>query len=138
MIDLYQQINWLFSTALNEQHSTFVLTQTVLSLNNVIDNQWMILMVSFSNGVINEIKRASTETELKTIVENSFSQLKEKQIFNESGYIMNMIVSLRSINTEGLSPEIIHNVNVGIVLFREYRRKREQLFWQCTGDGMTH
>jgi len=86
------------------------------------------MMVSFSDGVINEIKRASAETELRNIVENSFSRLREKQIFNESGYIMNMIVSLRSINTEGLSPEIIRNVNVGIVLFREYRRKREQLF----------
>ena len=80
-------------------------------------------MVSFSEGVINEIKSASTETDVKTVVEGSFSRLKDVQIFNESRYVMNMIICLRSMKTEGLESEVINNLNAALELFRQYKMK---------------
>jgi hypothetical protein len=100
-----------------------------LSWDSSINNQRKILMVSFSEGVINEIKCATTETELKSVVENSFLLLKERKIFNETAYIINMIVSLRSTKKETLDPVVINNIKTAIEFFREHKIKnRERLF----------
>jgi len=86
-------------------------------------------MVSFCEDIINEIKRASTDLELREVVGESFVKLRAKGMFNESVYIMNMIVSLRASKANQLDHHIVENLDSAIEIFREYNlRNTEPLF----------
>jgi hypothetical protein len=79
-------------------------------------------MVSFCNEVVNEIKAASDETALVGVIRSSMSRFRnERNSFNDDGYIMNMIVSLRSSERETLSSRSIDNIRIAIAIFKKFQ-----------------
>lgn len=86
-------------------------------------------MVSFCEDIINEIKYASTDLELREIVSESFVKLQAKGMFNESVFIMNMIVSMRAAKANQFDHHIAKNLDQAIEIFRKYNlRNSESLF----------
>lgn len=87
-------------------------------------------MEAFCTKIITEIKTAESEAELIKVIGNSMSLLrKERHSFNESGYVMNMIVALRSSNPSDLSPATFDNINLAIAIFRQLQKEsRERIF----------
>lgn len=84
-------------------------------------------MESFCNEIMKEIKAAESETELIKVIGSSMSQFrKERNSFNESGYIMNMIVALRATNPNDLSPETLNNIKLAIAIFRQFQSKSRE------------
>ena len=85
-------------------------------------------MEAFCSEIVAEIKAAQNEAELIKVIGNSMSELRHKQnSFNESGYIMNMIASLRATYPIGdHSTEIIENIKLAIAIFREFQRERKE------------
>lgn len=81
-------------------------------------------MEAFCSEIVAEIKTAKSETELINVISHSMSQLrKERNSYNESAYIMNMIVSLRCTNPEDLAPETLNNINLAIAIFRQFQKE---------------
>lgn len=87
-------------------------------------------MEAFCNEVVTEIKRAESEVELISVIGNSLSRLrKERNSFNERGYIVNMIVSLQAMDTQYVSVEALDNVRLAIAIFRQLQKEiRERIF----------
>ena len=70
-------------------------------------------METFCRETITDIKMAKDEADLIQVISASLSRLrKERNSFNESGYIMNMIVSLRAMNASDLSTGSMDNVKL--------------------------
>jgi len=81
-------------------------------------------MEAFCNEIVMEIKRAKNEAELIHVISHSMSQLrKERNSYNESGYIMNMIVSLRCASPEALTPETLDNITLAIAIFGQIQKE---------------
>lgn len=85
-------------------------------------------MEAFCNEIIAEIKMAKSETELIKVISNSISRFRmERNSFNERGYIMNMIVSLRGMNpNEEHSKDAINNINLAIAIFRQFQKQSQE------------
>jgi hypothetical protein len=73
---------------------------------------------------------AKDEADLIHVISTSLSRLrKERNSFNETGYIMNMIVSLRAMNTSDLSTGSVDNINLATAIFRQLQsQSRHPIF----------
>ncbi len=87
-------------------------------------------MEDFSSEVIASIKSASDEVELIQIIRNSMSQLrKQRKSFDESRYLLHMIVCLGAMEKNELSPAAASNVKLAMAIFRQFQREvREDIF----------
>ncbi|MBA4057377.1 MAG: hypothetical protein C0490_21870 [Marivirga sp.] len=87
-------------------------------------------MEAFCTEIITEIKAAKSETELIKVIAHSMSVFrKERRSFNESGYLMNMIVTLRTTNPTDLSTGMLDNINLAVAIFTQLQREsRERIF----------
>ncbi|MFZ6013077.1 MAG: hypothetical protein ACOYXT_22230 [Bacteroidota bacterium] len=76
------------------------------------------------------IKAAKSESELGSLIKKSVSRFRhERNSYNEDAYIMNMIVSLRVINTEGLPEATLNNIKNAIAIFRQHQAEnRARIF----------
>ena len=83
-------------------------------------------MQTFCDQIIDDIKMADNEQDLIKIIGNSLRQLRiERNSFNEEAYILNMIVSLRSIRALSLksdSPETLNNILLAINILRQFQK----------------
>jgi hypothetical protein len=72
---------------------------------------------------------AKDEADLIHVISASLSRLrKERNSFNDTGYIMNMIASLRAMNTNDLSTGSIDNIKLATAIFRQLQVKRRRIF----------
>lgn len=88
-------------------------------------------MEAFCNEIIEEIKAAESEKELIEVIGNSMLLLrKQRHSFNEPGYILNMIASLRAIQSAGThTPQTLEMISLAIDIFRQFQKeRREQIF----------
>jgi len=70
--------------------------------------------------MISEIKSASTETELKEIVNNSFSRLRAiNNSYNEASYIVRMLVWLRVAGLGENTDCESKNIKVAMEIFKQ-------------------
>jgi hypothetical protein len=84
-------------------------------------------MEHYCKEVIDDIKTAKNESELIRVISSSMTQLrKEKKSYNEAGYIMNMIVSLRARDTQDPSMETLNNVQLAIAIFRQLQKENPE------------
>jgi hypothetical protein len=88
-------------------------------------------MQDFCNEVIEQIKTAQTEHELSQVINNSFRSLRRKRnSFNEAGYMIHMIVSLRAARAEA-SPTTTSasNMKLAVAIFQQLQKdRRVQVF----------
>jgi hypothetical protein len=83
-------------------------------------------MVDFSYRIINQIKEATDDSHVRTIIVNSIRDLHTKNINGFSGrrkYMMNMVMALRYIKAEGLSPKALVNVDSAIEIIERLRKQ---------------
>jgi hypothetical protein len=87
-------------------------------------------MEAFCGEIITDIKMAQDEVDLIRVISASLSRLrKERNSFNETGYITNMIVSLLAMNVSHLSPGSTDNVKLATAIFRKLQTgNRERIF----------
>jgi len=79
-------------------------------------------MILFCEGIIKEIKSASTETQLKAIVNDSLLRYKMLQnSSSEISYLVRIIVMLRVAQTEKFSEMELKNIKVAIETFKRYQ-----------------
>ena len=79
-------------------------------------------MVQFCDGIIREIKSASTETELKKLIDNSLSRLRTlNNSYSEASYVVRIIVMLRVARTEKPIDVELRNINIAIETFKQYQ-----------------
>ncbi len=83
-------------------------------------------MVEFSYKIINQIKGAHDDDQLRTIIENSIQKLGERKVnrFNaKRKFLMNMILALRYERAEGLPAHESGNVTHAIEILENLRDK---------------
>ena len=86
-------------------------------------------METFCKETIADIKMAKDEADLIHVISASLSRLrKERNSFNETGYIMNMIASLRAMNTSDLSTASVDNIKLATAIFRQLKIERRSIF----------
>ena len=87
-------------------------------------------MEDFSIEVIANIKSANDEEGLIRVISNSMSQLrKQRKSFDESRYLLHMIVCLRATDKNELSPIASNNINLAMAIFKQFRKtSREVIF----------
>lgn len=87
-------------------------------------------MEAFCNEIVAEIKAAKNETELIKVISHSMSQLRiDRNSYNETDYIMNMVVSLGTMEASSLPSEIQNNLKLAIAIFREFQKEnRERIY----------
>lgn len=79
-------------------------------------------MVPFCDEVIREIKSASTQTELKEVINNSLSRLQGlNNSYSVASYIVRIIVMLRVARTEKPVEVELRNINIAIETFKQYQ-----------------
>ncbi|MCD9017670.1 hypothetical protein [Parachryseolinea silvisoli] len=84
-------------------------------------------MEAFCSEIVAEIREAQSEAELIKVIGHSISQLrKDRKSYNESGYIMNMIVSLRSTKPGEVTTETLDNVKLAIAIFRQFQKESRE------------
>jgi hypothetical protein len=84
-------------------------------------------MEDYCKEIIDDIQTAKDESELIRVIGSSMTQLrKEKKSYNEAGYIMNMIASLRARDTQGPSMETLSNVQLAIAIFRQLQKENPE------------
>jgi hypothetical protein len=82
-------------------------------------------MEKFCKQTISDIKMATDEAELIHVIRASLSSLRiERRSFNESGFITNMIVSLRTTDKTGLSSECLEKIKLAGAIFRQLQNER--------------
>jgi len=87
-------------------------------------------MENYCKEVIDEIKTAKSESELIRVISSSMTQLrKDKKSYNEAGYIMNMLASLRTKDTRDPSMETRDNVQLAIAIFRQLQKENPGRVW---------
>lgn len=80
-------------------------------------------MEAFCTEITMEIKSAKSEADLIKVIGHSMSRLrKERHSFNESGYLMNMILSLRNTQSSDLSKESLNNIELAIAIFMQFQK----------------
>lgn len=81
-------------------------------------------MVAFCNDIVEEIKSAESEKDLIKVITNSITKLRKvRNSFNETGYVMNMIVTLRAVHPENLPAHTLDNIKLAIAIFRQFQRE---------------
>ena len=84
-------------------------------------------MEDFSNEVIANIKSANDEEELIRVISNSMSQLrKQRKPFDESRYLLHLIVCLRATDTNELSPAAANNIKLAMAIFRQFQKESRE------------
>ena len=84
-------------------------------------------METFCNEIVAEIKAAKNETELIKVIGHSMSQLRrDRNSYNETGYIMNMIVSLGTMEAPGSPSDTQNNLRLAIAIFRELQKENRE------------
>jgi hypothetical protein len=80
-------------------------------------------MEDFSIEVLSYIKRANDEDELIRVISNSMSQLRKKRrSFDESRYLLHMIVCLSTAEKKELSPTASGNIKLAIAIFKQFQK----------------
>lgn len=80
-------------------------------------------MEDFSSEVIANIRSARDEEELIRVISNSMSQLrKQRKSFDESRYLLHMIVCLRATDKTELSPAAASNIRLAMAIFRQFQK----------------
>lgn len=83
-------------------------------------------MQDFCNEIVEQIKASRDERDLIQVINNSMWLLrKERNSFNEAGYVMNMIVSLRAVLPETSSTRVTNNTKLAIAIFRQLQQERQ-------------
>ena len=86
-------------------------------------------METFCRETIADIKMAKDEADLIHVISASLSRLrKERNSFNDTGYIMNMIASLQAINSNDLSTGSVDNIKLATAIFRQFKVERRRIF----------
>lgn len=82
-------------------------------------------MVDFSYKVINQIKDATDDNHVRSIIEKSLDTLAAKNgIFSSKRkYMMNMVMALRYVKAEGLNAKASANVSHAIEVLDTLRKK---------------
>jgi len=84
-------------------------------------------MEDYCQEILDEIKTAKNESELIQVISSSISQLrKEKKSYNEAGYIMNMLASLRSRDNHDPSTGTVNNIQLAIAIFRKLQQEKPE------------
>lgn len=85
-------------------------------------------MEAFCNKVVEEIKAAENELELMRVIGSSMWMLrKQRNSYNESGYILNMIASLRATQPAGEhSARTLEMIGLAIDIFRQLQKDRHE------------
>ncbi len=84
-------------------------------------------MEEFCRETVTDIKTARNEADLVHVISASLSRLrKERNSFNESGYITHMIVSLHASasTTTSLPADSIENIKLACAIFRQLQNER--------------
>jgi len=85
-------------------------------------------MKTFCSTVTMEIKAAKGEFDLIKVIGNSMYQLrKERTSFNESMYLMSMIINLRTINPNEVTEETRQNIKLAIAIFRQFQNDNAEM-----------
>lgn len=80
-------------------------------------------MEAYCNEIITEIMTAKSEAEMIKVLAKSMSHLRKvRNSFNESAYVMNMIVSLRTAEQKELSSQALNNSALAIAIFRQIQK----------------
>lgn len=82
-------------------------------------------MVDLSYELINQIKKADDEVQLKKLIEGFVQNPHPKNIGGAGAkrrFMMNMIVALRYIRAEGLNEKALENVNAAIDILEGQRK----------------
>ena len=77
-------------------------------------------MVDYSYEIINQIKGATDDSDVKIIIENSFQKQNFKDIRR---LMMNIVMALRYVKAEGLEPKALQNVNIAIEIIEQLRKR---------------
>jgi len=77
-------------------------------------------MVDYSYEIINQIKGAADDSDVKIIIENSFQKQNFKDIRR---LMMNIVMALRYVKAEGLEPKALQNVNIAIEVIEQLRKR---------------
>ena len=84
-------------------------------------------MEAFCKDTIMDIRTANNEEDLIHVISGSLSRWRrERNSFNESGYIMNMIVSLRAIKTNDLPTDSVDNIKLATAIFRKLQAENRE------------
>jgi hypothetical protein len=87
-------------------------------------------MENYCKEVIDEIETAKNESELIHVISSSMTQLrKEKKSYNEAGYIMNMIASLRARHGQNILMGTLNNIQLAIAIFRQLQKENRERVW---------
>jgi len=80
--------------------------------------------------VIANIKSANDEVELVRVVRYSMSQLrKQRRSFDESRYLLHLIVCLTATDTNDLSPAPVNHIKLAMAIFKQFQKEsREGIF----------
>jgi len=77
-------------------------------------------MVDYSYEIINQIKGATDDSDVKIIIENSF----QKQNFKDvRRLMMNIVLALQYVKAEGLEPKALQNVDMAIEIIEQLRKR---------------
>ncbi|HEY9047108.1 MAG TPA: hypothetical protein VIN08_14485 [Ohtaekwangia sp.] len=87
-------------------------------------------MEAFCSEVIADIREAESEIELIKVIGRSMTFLrKEQNSFKESGFIMNMIASLYTIDIKPLPLHTRQNIQLAIAIFKQFQKEsHERIF----------
>lgn len=77
-------------------------------------------MVDYSYKIINQIKGAIDDSDVKIIIENSIQKQNFKDIRR---FMINMVMALRYVKAEGLEPKALQNVNIAIEVIEQLRKQ---------------
>jgi hypothetical protein len=87
-------------------------------------------MEAFCREIVSEIRTAQNEKDLIWVIGNSLSLLRrERKSYNEEGYIMNMIASLRATDISDTSSGSNDNIRLAIRIFKQFQEKSPVLRW---------
>ena len=87
-------------------------------------------MVAFCDEVVIKIKCAATEADVQHVIRDSIAQFgKLKEPRREDVFLMNMIVTLKTVLAEELTPQALKNIKTAKEIFRNYvQLSRGELF----------
>lgn len=78
-------------------------------------------MVQFCDAVTKDILRAAGSEVVEEVVRNSFVSFREKKnSYNETTYIINMIVTLQAAKPHATTIPEVNNLSHAVKLFRKY------------------
>jgi hypothetical protein len=74
--------------------------------------------------VIANVKSANDEVELVRVVRYSMSQVrKQRRLFDESRYLLHLIVRLTATDTHDLSPAAANNIKLAMAIFKQFQKE---------------